>query len=84
MRSSARWSLASDFEKRIASIYQKCRTEQQIRFEFDALQLELAEILEGQRDAQEKLLNNFDQEVIERSGCRATPCWIGSTIACGS
>ncbi len=56
-----------DFEKRIAGIYQKCRTEQQISFEFDALQHELgAEIAEGHRDAREKLLNNFDQEVIER------------------
>ena len=56
-----------DFEKRIAGIYQKCRTEQQISFEFDALQHELgAEIAEGQQDAREKLLNNFDQEVIER------------------
>lgn len=56
-----------DFEKRIAGIYQKCRTPQQISFEFDALQRELEnEIAEGHRDAREKLLNNFDQEVIER------------------
>lgn len=56
-----------DFEKRIASIYQKCRTPQQISFEFDALQKELeVDIAEGQRDAREKLLDNFDVEVIER------------------
>ena len=56
-----------DFEKRIAAIYQKCRTPEQIQFEFDQLQRELeAEIVEGQRDAREKLLNNFDQEVVER------------------
>jgi superfamily II DNA or RNA helicase len=56
-----------DFEKRIAAIYQKCRTPQQIVFEFDELQRELeSEISEGQRDAREKLLNNFDQDVIER------------------
>jgi hypothetical protein len=56
-----------DFEKRIAAIYQKCRTPEQIQFEFDQLQRELeAEIAEGQRDAREKLLNNFDQEVVER------------------
>ena len=56
-----------DFEKRIAAIYQKCRTPEQIQFEFDQLQRELeVEIAEGQRDAREKLLNNFDQEVVER------------------
>jgi hypothetical protein len=56
-----------DFEKRIAAIYQQCRTSEQIQFEFDQLQRELeAEITEGQRDAREKLLNNFDQEVVER------------------
>src|SRR5574341_541928 len=56
-----------DFEKRIAGIYQKCRTPQQIAFEFDELQKDLEiEISEGQRDAREKLLNNFDQEVVEK------------------
>jgi hypothetical protein len=56
-----------DFEKRIAAIYQKCRTPEQIQFEFDQLPRELeTEIAEGQRDAREKLLNNFDQEVVER------------------
>lgn len=56
-----------DFEKRIASIYQKCRTPEQIQFEFDQLQGELeAEIASGQRDAREKLLDNFDQEVVEK------------------
>jgi Superfamily II DNA/RNA helicases, SNF2 family len=56
-----------DFEKRIATIYQKCRTQEQIEFEFNQLQKELeAEIAEGQKDAREKLLNNFDQEVVEK------------------
>lgn len=56
-----------DFEKRIAMIYQKCRTQEQIQFEFDQLQKELeTEIAEGQQDAREKLLNNFDQEVVEK------------------
>ena len=56
-----------DFEKRIAAIYQKCRTPQQIQFEFDQLQQELdTEITAGQRDAREKLLDNFDQEVVEK------------------
>ena len=56
-----------DFEKRIAAIYQQCRTLEQIQFEFDQLQRELeTEIAEGQRDAREKLLDNFDQEVVEK------------------
>lgn len=56
-----------DFEKRIAAIYQKCRTPEQIQFEFDQLQRELdIEIAAGQRDAREKLLDNFDQEVVEK------------------
>ncbi len=56
-----------DFEKRIAGIYQKCRTQEQIQFEFDQLQLELeTEIAAGQQDAREKLLDNFDQEVVEK------------------
>ena len=56
-----------DFEKRIASIYQKCRSPEQIQFEFDQLQSELeSEIVAGQTDAREKLLNNFDQEVVEK------------------
>ena len=56
-----------DFEKRIATIYQKCRTQGQIQFEFDQLQKELeTEIAEGQKDARENLLNNFDQEVVEK------------------
>jgi superfamily II DNA or RNA helicase len=56
-----------DFEKRIAGIYQKCRVPEQIQFEFDQLQADLeVEISEGQKDAREKLLNNFDQEVVEK------------------
>ena len=56
-----------DFEKRIAGIYQKCRTPEQIQFEFDQLQRDLeSQIAEGQRDAREKLLDNFDQEVVEK------------------
>lgn len=56
-----------DFERRIASIYQTCRTPQQIAFEFDELQRELEdEIDAGHREAREKLFDNFDQEVIEK------------------
>jgi len=56
-----------EFEKRIAAIYQQCRTAEQIQLEFDQLQRELAdEIAAGQQDAREKLLDNFDQEVVEK------------------
>jgi superfamily II DNA or RNA helicase len=56
-----------DFEKRIVSIYQQCRTPEQISFEFDKLQQELeSEVAEARGLAQEQLLNNFDQEVIEK------------------
>lgn len=56
-----------DFEKRIVAIYQQCRTPEQIEFEFDALQKELeSEVTEARSVAQEQLLNNFDQEVIEK------------------
>ena len=56
-----------DFEKRIAAIYQKCRSPEQIKFEFDQLQKELeTDINAGQQDAREKLLDNFDQEVVEK------------------
>jgi SNF2 family DNA or RNA helicase len=56
-----------DFEKRIVSIYQQCRTPEQISFEFDKLQQDLeSDITEARALAQEQLLNNFDQEVIEK------------------
>jgi superfamily II DNA or RNA helicase len=56
-----------DFEKRIVNIYQQCRTPEQIVFEFDKLQQDLeSEIGEAKTLAQEQLLNNFDQEVIEK------------------
>lgn len=56
-----------DFEKRIGTIYQKCRSGEQIQFEFDQLQRDLEDqIVTGQRDAREKLLDNFDQEVVEK------------------
>ena len=56
-----------DFEKRIVGIYQQCRTPEQISFEFDKLQQELeSEVAEARSLAHEQLLNNFDQEVIEK------------------
>lgn len=56
-----------DFEKRIAAIYQSCRTEEEINKAFDALQMEMDEsIQEGIRGAKEKLLENFDADVHEK------------------
>ncbi len=56
-----------DFEKRIASIYQSCRTELEINTAFDALQKEMDEsIQEGMQGAKEKLLENFDSDVHEK------------------
>lgn len=56
-----------DFEKRIAAIYQRCRTPQQIEFQFDQLRAELEDEISGIQNAtREKLLDNFDQEVVEK------------------
>jgi superfamily II DNA or RNA helicase len=56
-----------DFEKRIVTIYQQCRTTEQIELQFDQLQQELeSQIAQARSDASEQLLNNFDQDVIDR------------------
>lgn len=56
-----------DFEKRIAEIYQGCRTPQQIEFNFNQLQQELeSQIDEKMRQTRQKLLENFDEEVQEK------------------
>ncbi|MBU4305715.1 MAG: DEAD/DEAH box helicase family protein [Candidatus Omnitrophica bacterium] len=56
-----------DFEKRIAGIYQSCRTEDEINTAFDALQNEMGEsITDSLRDTRQKLLENFDSEVHEK------------------
>ena len=56
-----------DFEKRIAIIYQSCRTDEEINKAFDALQVEMEKpIQEGIRSAKEQLLQNFDTEVHEK------------------
>lgn len=56
-----------DFEKRIAAIYQDCRTEAEINASFDQLQGEMeATIAENLKDTRQKLLENFDSEVHER------------------
>ncbi|MBU4252008.1 MAG: DEAD/DEAH box helicase family protein [Candidatus Omnitrophica bacterium] len=56
-----------DFEKRIAAIYQSCRTEDEINTAFDALQNEMEEsITSSLKDTRQKLLENFDSEVHEK------------------
>lgn len=56
-----------DFEKRIAQIYQQCRTEEEIQFAFDALQKEMEpQIDETINLARQRLLENFDEEVHEK------------------
>ena len=56
-----------DFEKRIARIYQSCRTEDEIQASFDALQAEMEiQIDETMKQARQRLLENFDEEVHEK------------------
>jgi hypothetical protein len=55
-----------DFEKRIVSIYQNCRTEDEIEAEFEALRAEMdTQISATMDDTRRKLLENFDAEVHE-------------------
>ncbi|MBC7412681.1 MAG: DEAD/DEAH box helicase [Bacteroidia bacterium] len=56
-----------DFEKRIAKIYQECRTTDEIQSSFDSLQKELeTEIDTELNQTRQKLLENFDEEVHEK------------------
>lgn len=56
-----------DFEKRIATIYNQCRQQEEIQSAFDALQLELSfEINEAMSTTRQKLLEHFDDEVREK------------------
>lgn len=56
-----------DFEKRIAAIYQKCKTSEEIQEEFDALQDELADNIDAKMvEARHSILENFDEEVALR------------------
>ena len=56
-----------DFEKRIAEIYQKCKTQEDIQIEFDELQNELADqINEKMLEARQSILENFDEDVALR------------------
>lgn len=56
-----------DFEKRIADIYQNCRTPEQIEFNFNTLQRDLEiKIDERMNQTRRKLLENFDEAVQEK------------------
>lgn len=56
-----------DFEKRIARIYQDCRTPEQIEMAFNDLQKELdTQISTEMNKTRQKLLENFDEEVHEK------------------
>ena len=62
-----------DFEKRILSIYQQCRTTEEIDAAFDALQLEMKDSIESNmRQTRNSLFENFDEEVIEKLRLRET------------
>jgi ERCC4-related helicase len=56
-----------DFEKRIARIYQECRTVEEINREFDILKDELKDDIEEEyKKTRQQLLENFDEEVHEK------------------
>jgi superfamily II DNA or RNA helicase len=56
-----------DFEKRILSIYQECRTPAEIEAAFKALQAEMDERIQARmNDTRKLLLENFDEDVHER------------------
>ncbi|MFZ2172029.1 MAG: SNF2-related protein [Methylococcaceae bacterium] len=56
-----------DFEKRILSIYQECRTPAEIDAAFKALQTEMDERIQARMtDTRKMLLDNFDEDVHER------------------
>jgi len=56
-----------DFEKRIAKIYQECRTVEEINREFDILKDELKDDIEEEyKKTRQQLLENFDEEVHEK------------------
>ena len=56
-----------DFEKRILTIYQQCRTPEEIDTAFKALQAEMDERIQARMsDTRKMLLENFDEDVHER------------------
>src|SRR5690606_33063144 len=56
-----------DIERRIAAVYQQCRTPEEIEAGFDKLQQELeAEIASRLEATREAVLDHFDEEVQQR------------------
>ena len=56
-----------DFEKKLNTIYQTCRTEREIEAAFNQLQSELEDIIQQRiKDTKKSLLENFDEEVVEK------------------
>ena len=56
-----------DFEKRILSIYQECRTPEEIDAAFQALQVEMDETIRARLDdTRKQLFEHFDEEVHQR------------------
>ena len=56
-----------DIEKRIAAVYQKCRTPQEIKAAFDSLQTELEQQIDNRMaSAQQAIIDNFDEDVTQR------------------
>jgi ERCC4-related helicase len=56
-----------DFEKRIAKIYQDCRTHEQITIAFNELQADLeGNISNAMQTTRQQLLENFDEEVHDK------------------
>ncbi len=54
-----------DIEKRIYEIYQKCRTDEEIEYQFNQLQEDLEDVLQVREEQTRKtLLNNFDRDVV--------------------
>jgi ERCC4-related helicase len=61
-----------DFERRIADIYQNCRSTNEIKASFEQLQLDLSgEISEAMVKTRQILLENFDEEVQNKLRVRA-------------
>lgn len=63
------WALddGTNFEQRILSVYQNCRSKEDIDSEFKKIEEEYKEVIEATRsDAKRKVIENFDAEVLKR------------------
>ena len=56
-----------DIERRIAQVYQECRTSEEIQIAFDSIQAELDDQIQSRlAETRQSLLENFDEEVRSR------------------